>query len=403
MDPRHHGGFSGMRRLTVLIADDDPLFRDALADLISSEPELELVGSAINADEAIELAGATQAAAAVIDVRMPGGGARAARAIRECSPETRIVAYSAYDDRGIVLDMLRAGATSYLLKGAPANEVISTIMRAARGEGVLSPEITGGVVDELTSHMQRTDREQDELRRLQNRVQYAIDERRFESVFQPIVELATGRIVGVEALSRFSDEPLQGPDRWFADADRAGLRAELELATARAAITRLGDLAPSLYMSVNLSPETLPRCRSLFDQDSATRLVIEITEHAAIDDYETLNSQLETFRIGGTRLAVDDAGAGFASLRHTLRLAPDFIKLDISLTKGIDRDRGLRALAAGLIGFAHELNADITAEGIETHNELDTLRALGVRLGQGYYLAVPGPLPLETDELLLDT
>jgi len=383
-----------MSPTTVLIADDDPLFRAALADVLSSEPELELVGAASDAGEAIELARCTHPDAAVIDVRMPGGGgAHAARGIIECSPQTRIVAHSAYADRSIVLDMLRAGATSYLLKGAPADVVVSTVLGAVSGDAVLSPEIAGAVVDELAGHMVRREREQEEQQKLVDRIRLTIDERRFECVFQPIVDLGTATTVGVEALSRFSGEPLQGPDCWFADAERAALRVELELAAADAAVRRLPDLANPGFLSINLSPEALPSCRSLLAAAAADRIVIEITEHAAIDDYQALGPHVDTLRAAGARLAVDDAGAGFASLRHTLQLTPDFIKLDISLTRGIDSDRGRRALAAGLIGFAHELDAEIIAEGIETRAELETLRGLGVRFGQGYYIAAPGPLP----------
>jgi EAL domain-containing protein (putative c-di-GMP-specific phosphodiesterase class I) len=113
----------------------------------------------------------------------------------------------------------------------------------------------------------------------------------------------------------------------------------------------------------------------------------------AIDDYDTLRLWLDALGDRGVRLTVDDAGAGFASLRHTLQLSPDFIKLDISLIRGIDADRRRQALATGLIGFADELGAAIIAEGIETQAELETLRNLGVRYGQGYFLANPGPLP----------
>ena len=120
--------------------------------------------------------------------------------------------------------------------------------------------------------------------------------------------------------------------------------------------------------------------------------MIELTEHAVIDDYEALRPHIARLRAAGGRLAVDDAGAGFASLRHTLQLAPEFLKLDTSLTRGIDHDRGRRALAVGLIGFAGELGSEIIAEGIETREELDALRSLGVHRGQGLYLAAPGPI-----------
>jgi EAL domain-containing protein (putative c-di-GMP-specific phosphodiesterase class I) len=120
--------------------------------------------------------------------------------------------------------------------------------------------------------------------------------------------------------------------------------------------------------------------------------VIEITEHEPIADYPRLGASLAALRARGARVAIDDAGAGFASLRHTLQLAPDHVKLDISLTRSIDTDRARRAMASALISFADEMGMVIVAEGIETQRELDTLLELGVRFGQGYYLAEPGPL-----------
>src|SRR5205823_3568670 len=126
----------------------------------------------------------------------------------------------------------------------------------------------------------------------------------------------------------------------------------------------------------------------------AKRLVIEITEHAPVEDYDALNEALRDFRASGGRLAVDDAGAGFSSLRHILRLVPDFIKLDGALTRGIDTDRTRRALGAALISFASEIGVPIIAEGVETQEEVDALRALKVSYGQGFFLGAPGPLPV---------
>jgi EAL domain-containing protein (putative c-di-GMP-specific phosphodiesterase class I) len=119
------------------------------------------------------------------------------------------------------------------------------------------------------------------------------------------------------------------------------------------------------------------------------RLVLEVTEHAEVADYETLVTRLRNLRETGCRIAVDDAGAGYASLRHILRLRPDYIKLDMTLTQGVDRDPDRRALASSLLTFAREVSATVIAEGIETEAELEVLRGLGVTLGQGYYLARP--------------
>jgi EAL domain-containing protein (putative c-di-GMP-specific phosphodiesterase class I)/CheY-like chemotaxis protein len=214
-------------------------------------------------------------------------------------------------------------------------------------------------------------------------------------VCQPILDLATRTVVGYEALARFSAEPYLPPDRWFADAAAIGRGTELELAAIERALDLLPTIPGQAYLSLNASPSTISsplladRFQALGNLD---RLVLEVTEHAPIDDYACLADALDPQRRRGLRLAVDDAGAGFASLRHILRLKPDYIKLDRTITELIDRDHSTRAIAGALTHFALETQATITAEGIETDAQLDTMRALGVTVGQGYLLGRPGPL-----------
>ena len=215
------------------------------------------------------------------------------------------------------------------------------------------------------------------------------------TVFQPIVELSDGRIVGFEALSRFAAEPRRSPDVWFAEAAAVALLVDLEMAAVRAAFGHFDLLPPDAYLSVNLSPETVLSQQpvELLTGLPGERIVVEVTEHAPVDDYEILNAALAELRSRGCRLAIDDTGAGFASLRHILRLAPDIIKLDITLTRGLDSDPARRALATALISFANDIGATLVAEGVETQAEVEALCALGVGLGQGYFFARPGPLP----------
>jgi EAL domain-containing protein (putative c-di-GMP-specific phosphodiesterase class I)/DNA-binding NarL/FixJ family response regulator len=381
----------------VLVADDDVQNRELLAALIGLHPSLELVGVAADADEAIARAGEVRPGVALVDVTMPGGGgARAAIGIRECSPQTRVLAWSGYDDRATVLDMLRAGAAGYLLKGAAPGAVTDAIVRCARGETILSPEVAGGVIDELAGHLQERERQASEVHDLRARIRHVIEARLFETVFQPIVDLSTGCGVGLEALTRFSAQPLRSPDAWFAEAGRVGLRTDLEVVAAASAIHLLDELPANTYLSINASAEALSSYQPLLCDAAAGRLVIEITEHDAIEDYAAVSDLVEALRSRHVRIAVDDVGAGFASLRHALQLEPHFIKLDVSLTRGIDQDRRRRALAAGLVGFASELGAAVVAEGIESAQQVETLRALGVQFGQGFVLAAPGPPPAAT-------
>lgn len=214
-------------------------------------------------------------------------------------------------------------------------------------------------------------------------------------VVQPIVDVEAGSPVGYEALTRFtgSDGQPQRPDLVFGEAGRLGLGARFELAAVEAAIALLPQLPESTYLSVNLSAATLcdDRCMGVLAAAPPKRLVIELTEHDAIEDYDKIVGVLRDLRESGVRVAVDDVGAGFSSLQHILKLNPDVIKLDVSLTRSIDTQPARRALAAGFVSFARELGASLVAEGVETQQERDALLGLGVHVMQGYLLGRPGP------------
>lgn len=215
-------------------------------------------------------------------------------------------------------------------------------------------------------------------------------------VYQPVVELHTGKIAGAEALARFSAQPVRTPDVWFAAAWELGRGIELELAAIRLALKGLESMPAGTYLAVNAAPDTLvhPGLLAILDEVPAHRVVVELTEHAHVEDYEAVSVAVGTLRARGVRLAIDDAGAGFSSLQHILQLRPNLIKLDRTLTRGIDLDPIRNALAGALITFARSLGANICAEGIETATELAALQRLGISHGQGYYIARPAPLPL---------
>jgi len=206
---------------------------------------------------------------------------------------------------------------------------------------------------------------------------------------QPIIDLDRGEVVSVEALARFSDG--RSPDEWFAEAASVGLNQALELAAVRSALGRLGELPAGTRLAVNVSAATAasPELAELLDGVPAGRVVLEITEHVAVADYVALAGALEGLRARGVHIAVDDAGAGFASMRHVLRLHPDVVKLDISLVRGIDADPAHRALVSALVSFARETHTSLVAEGIETAAELEAARALGVGCAQGFHLGRP--------------
>jgi EAL domain-containing protein (putative c-di-GMP-specific phosphodiesterase class I) len=213
-------------------------------------------------------------------------------------------------------------------------------------------------------------------------------------VYQPIVHLSTGAVAGFEALARFTAEPVRSPDRWFADAHAVSRGVELESLAIGSAIDNIARLDPRAYLSLNVSPCTIlsGALEKVLAGVPLERLVLELTEHAPIDEYTALKAALAPLRGAGVKLAIDDAGSGYASFRHILQLRPDIIKLDQSLIRDIDLVSETRALAKGLITFANETGCTIVAEGVENERELAVLKAMGVQAAQGYLFGRPAPL-----------
>lgn len=216
---------------------------------------------------------------------------------------------------------------------------------------------------------------------------------RFSIALQPIWAFQGGKLVGFESLSRFNAAPLRTPDLWFAEAADVGLGVELELAAIRAALAAAANLPADIYVTINASADAVVHDEFIGSLTAfpLPRLVLELTEHAAVADYKLLCQHLDRLRHQGVRLAIDDAGAGHSGLKQIVSLRPDIIKLDMGLTRNVDSDPARRALASALIYYAKETGCQILAEGIETASELETLKKLGITKGQGYLLGRPVP------------
>ncbi len=224
-------------------------------------------------------------------------------------------------------------------------------------------------------------------------------------VLQPIVDIATGRAVAAEGLTRFTAQsPVTGaegqsrsPAQWFDDAARQCLRDELELAAASSVLDLLdgGAIPPDIALTVNLGPGALlgPGLARLLEGRPLERIVLELTEHAPVTDYDELTATLKPYREAGLGLAVDDAGAGYASLTHVLAVRPDLLKIDMALTRGSDVDLPRRTLLCALVGFAKDTGSRVVAEGVETEGELAAIHGCGVELAQGFLLAKPSASP----------
>jgi diguanylate cyclase (GGDEF)-like protein len=207
-------------------------------------------------------------------------------------------------------------------------------------------------------------------------------------VVQPVVELASGAEVTVEALTRF-DDTTRNPAQWFATAAALGLGHELEVAAAASALEQVAD--GTRPVAINLSPGVVLAggLDDLLARVDPRDVVLEVTEHAPVDSYAALDLALGPHRARGLRVAVDDVGAGYASMTHVVRMHPDVVKIDMSLVRGIDADPVRQALVRALTAFGEQLRAVVVAEGVETEAERDTLVGLGVEYAQGFLFGVP--------------
>lgn len=221
-------------------------------------------------------------------------------------------------------------------------------------------------------------------------LEWIIEGRAFAPAFQPIVELATGRVVAFEALTRFDNG--HRPDEVFDEAVSLGRGLDLEIATLQAAVAAAHALPANAWLSLNASPKlvlAVDRLKPILAR-AERRIVLEVTERERVDDYAALHAAVDALG-PGIRIAADDAGVGVANFAHLVELRPRYIKVDISLVRGIDGDMGRQAMVAALGHFAAATNTRLIAEGVETPGELATLNELGVRLGQGYLLGRPAP------------
>jgi EAL domain-containing protein (putative c-di-GMP-specific phosphodiesterase class I)/DNA-binding response OmpR family regulator len=221
-------------------------------------------------------------------------------------------------------------------------------------------------------------------------VEEIIEKRAFSPLFQPLARLADRRVLAYEALTRFTDGVR--PDRRFREAVRLGLGQRLEEETIAEIIRRAVALPKDRLLGLNVTPKLIldPGWLVALAERTTRRLVLELTEHAEVEDYDELRRALAPLQ-PRFDLAVDDAGAGYASLRHILELRPRYVKLDMALVRGIESDPMRRSLVAGLEHCVREMGGTTIAEGVETEAEAEALARLGVTVGQGYLFGRPAP------------
>ncbi|KAB3532503.1 EAL domain-containing protein [Alkaliphilus serpentinus] len=231
--------------------------------------------------------------------------------------------------------------------------------------------------------------------------------------FQPIISLVNGEIIGYEALTRGpEDSPLHYPDRLFEAAKRYNKVWELDLLCRITAIERAKDVIGDKFLFINIDADIIkdPEFKKGFTKEylkayniSPKSIIFEITEHTAITDYKSFKNVIENYRSQGYRVAVDDAGDGYAGLRMLSEIRPNFIKIDMELIRNIDKDMLKRELLKSIQRFVEATNLKIIAEGIETYDELRTLIDIGIEYGQGYYIQRPSPSFIKLNEDVMET
>ncbi|MFO1111932.1 MAG: EAL domain-containing protein [Bradyrhizobium sp.] len=245
-------------------------------------------------------------------------------------------------------------------------------------------DVVSGLIEEALSFG-------NELREKRQRIERVIEDRNLTVVYQPIYRLADNRLMSFEALARIPVEPIRSPDIWFNEAIEVECGPAFELMAVEEALRGLAALPNQASLSLNLSPDAIfsDDFEKLFDELPCERLIIELTEHEPVSDYDALRNRLARYRSVGLRLAIDDVGAGYASFRHILDLSPDLIKLDTGLTRNIDSDIARRTLARAITMFGRKMGCEVVAEGVETVQQLEALRAIGATKVQGYLIGRP--------------
>ena len=350
--------------------------------------------------QATELCAQWEPDLVLLDLHMPGmDGIEVLKAMQASLPSDAFVPVLMLtgDCTSVAKELaLAAGAKDFLAKPIDRTEALLRVQNLleTRSLYVRSQEHGRALQATLDRKLEEERRQSDERREQRAEIVHALDRDILTTVFQPVVNLHRGEVVGVEALARFLTTPMRPPNEWFSQAANVGMGLALELRAVEVALAHMDLLHPDQFMSVNVSPATATTddLRDRLAVAPGSRVILELTEHMRVTDYEALWPSFDELRAQGVRIAVDDAGAGYSGLQHILRLQPDVVKLDHDLTRNIHVDPARRALASAMATFADDIGAALVAEGIETESDLDVLRDLGVPWGQGYHLAAPGPL-----------
>lgn len=376
----------GPPRLQVLVADDEPGVRKTLQALLAHGPfEVVLAGGG---GEALERVGATSFDLVISDIAMPDmDGIELLRRIRGRDLDLPVILLTGLPSLETAMRAVELGAFQYVLKPYDAPALLATAQRAAR-------------LCRLARLQRRSARELGlpgsgprDIAGLESRFDECLGGAVLH--YQPIVGAQDGQVRGYEALLRSRCSAIPTPPAVLAAAERLGRLPEVGRAVRALAAAQLADATGPAVVFVNLHPQDLVD-PDLFAASApltgwACRVVLEITERSTLEQIGDAVAIAAALRALGFRLAVDDLGAGYSGLSNVARLQPEFVKIDMSLVRGVDRDPVRRRIVRSISALARELGSSVVAEGIETEGEADVLRQLPVDLFQGYFFGRPGP------------
>lgn len=330
------------------------------------------------------------------DLRLGLVVAELARGLAERAAAVRVAGLWSGQDAGVLLDLIAAGVTCFAGLDAPPEDLAPVLAGARDGRATIAPGIAGGLFGVMVAELRGGDALRDRSRMAEGVRRRFAAPGSLQAVFQPIADLRTRAFSGFLALTRFTGEPPERTGSRFAEARSAGLTGELELAAARQALADARGLPATALLFVKVACPTVATGgldELLAGGALGERVVLELSDHAGLTDHAAFYAAVERLRANGVRFAVDETGAGFGALDHVLDLAPAFVRLAGGLTRDIDTDRTRRALALAVTSFASHMGARVIADRIETEEELQALRRLGVHLGIGFHVGRPEPAP----------
>ncbi len=369
----------------VLVVDDADEMRRVLTSILERY-DFEVL-SAPDGVQACTLLNEEQLDVVVSDIRMPNmDGVALLKAAKEIDPDLPVILVTGAPELDSAIQAVELGAFHYLTKPFKTETLINIVERAFRISRLARMRRQAAWLTGVGASF-------DERTELQNRFERVLEG--MQVAYQPLVDVTLQQVFGYEALMRSNISELAKPPAMLEIAEQLGCLHELGRAVRRAVTDSVPPPRSGHTLFVNVHPQELAD-DELADPNSplaahASRVVLEVTEHASLDNVSRLADRITRLRALGYRIAVDDLGAGYASLNSFAQLQPDFVKLDMALVQQAPADPMRRRLIRSMIRLCEDMGIDVVGEGVETAKQRDTLQNLGCDIMQGFFFARPGP------------